>query len=257
MKIATFNANSLRARAEIIGDWLAEHAPDVLGVQETKVQDAQFPLKDFAETGYYCVFRGQKSYNGVAIFTRSAPDRVVYGLGGDDPAILPRVLAVTIGGVTVLNTYVPQGYSIDSEKYAFKLDFFKRVRAFLEAHHQPGERLVWIGDLNVAPLSIDVYEPETKTDHVCYHEAVRAALAEVMAWGLEDVFRKHVSEPGQYTFWDYRIPNAVPRGMGWRIDHILATAPMAALSTGAWIDTAPRLAARPSDHTFLVAEFDL
>lgn len=255
MKIATFNANSLRSRVPIVVKWLRENRPDVLCVQETKVQDVDFPHEAFEKTGYEYAFKGQKSYNGVAIFSRSKISNVEFGFR-DEPRDEARLLKAVIKGIAIVNTYVPQGYEPDSEKFQYKLQWFRRLRRHFMTHFKPSERVVWLGDFNIAPQAIDVYDPEGLLGHVCYHPEVHKVLKKVMEWGFTDVFRMHCTEAGQYTFWDYRM-NAYRRKAGWRLDHIMATESMAKKSTACYIDLKPRLVEKPSDHTFLVAEFNL
>jgi exodeoxyribonuclease-3 len=176
--------------------------------------------------------------------------------GGDPDE--PRLIRVVIGGIPVVNTYVPQGRSPDSPHFQYKLEWLARLRAFFERHYSPQEPFLWMGDFNVAPDPIDVHDPKRLKNHVDFHPEARAALEQVRAWGFVDVFRlHHPDEPGQYTFWDYRVRGALERGLGWRVDHIWATDPLAQKSTRAWIDVEARRAERPSDHTFLVAEFAL
>ena len=254
MKIATFNVNSLRARMPIVLEWLAKACPDVLCVQETKVQDADFPAGAFEEAGYRCAFKGQKSYNGVAIFSRHPIESIEYGLP-DEPRDEPRLIRAEVAGVTIVNTYVPQGYLPDSDKFQYKLQWFARLRKYFERNLSPKDALLWVGDLNIAPAAIDVYDPQTLLGHVCFHPQVHEALTEVMAWGFVDVFRKHCDQPGQYTFWDYRARGTFTRNLGWRLDHIMATAPLAERCTACTIDKEPRAAERPSDHTPVIAEF--
>jgi exodeoxyribonuclease-3 len=255
VKIATFNANSLRSRLPIILGWLEKNRPDVLCVQETKVQDVDFPHEAFDKTGYEYAFKGQKSYNGVAVFSRSKISKVEFGFK-DEPKDEARLLKAVVGGVTIVNTYVPQGYEPDSEKFQYKLQWFNRLNKYFKANFKPSQRIVWLGDFNIAPEAIDVYDPKGLLGHVCYHPEVHKVLKKVMAWGFTDVFRMHCKEAKQYTFWDYRM-NAFKRNAGWRLDHIMATKPMAKKCTACYIDIEPRLAEKPSDHTFLVAEFDI
>jgi len=256
MKIASFNANGLRARLPVVVRWLEAEAPDVLAIQETKVQDAQFPLSDLSDAGYRCAFSGQKSYNGVAVLTRNEPEAVAVGFGDEFDAEA-RLISVTVDRVTVVNTYVPQGQSVASDKFRYKLAWIQRLGRHFKERFRPTDPLVWVGDINVAPSPIDVYDPQGLLGSVCYHPEEHRALAAVGDWGFVDVYRRHRPEDPTFTFWDYRIPNAVKRGIGWRIDHVWATAPMAERSTDAWIDVAPRTWPRPSDHTFIVAEFDV
>jgi len=257
MKIATFNVNSLRKRLPIVMEWLERHRPDVLCLQETKVQDQDFPALAFASSGYHLTFRGMKSYNGVAILTRTPPDAVFYGLDdGKDPDE-PRLLRVVVQGIPIINTYVPQGFEIDSPKYQYKLEWFKRLRQYFEKHLSPKKPAIWCGDMNVAPTPIDVHSPEKHLKHVCFHEDAKRAYQETVSWGFIDVFRKLYPDRQQYTFWDYRAPSSLEANKGWRIDHILATAPLAEQCTNVEVDIEPRRAKEASDHTFLWAEFVL
>lgn len=256
MKIATFNVNSIRVRLAIVTAWLEQHQPDVLAVQETKVQDPDFPAAAFDEIGYKYAFKGQKSYNGVALFSRSEISDIRTGFE-EEPKDQARLISGRVGGLTVVNTYIPQGYLAESQKFDYKLNWFERLRLYFQENFDPADSLVWVGDLNVAPSPIDVYDPVALAGHVCYHPEVHKALARIMEWGFTDVFRMHCKEPGQYTFWDYRAKNPLKTNRGWRLDHIMATRPLAQKSTACCIDTNPRLLERPSDHTPVVAQFDL
>ncbi len=255
MKIVSFNANGIRARLKIVLDWLEKESPDVLCLQETKVQDPDFPLKPIEDLGYFCHFKGQKSYNGVAVISRVQPQEVVPGFGDADPAENTRLMTVVIDGINIVNSYVPQGQQPDSEKFRYKLSWLKRLKRFFEERFDPAQPLVWVGDFNVAPLPMDVYDPDKLLGSIGYHPLEHQALQDLKAWGFVDVYRTHHPDETAYTFWDYRIPQAVKRGLGWRIDHIWATKHLAARSTGAWIDIGPRLLPKPSDHTFIAAEF--
>jgi len=256
MKIASFNVNSIRARLPIVTGWLQQNQPDVLAVQETKVQDPDFPVQAFEEVGYQAVYRGQKSYNGVALFSLRRLDDVAFGLD-DEPRDEPRLAKASINGLTIVNTYVPQGFEVDSDKYQYKLAWFQRLRAYFQVHFAPSDPVVWVGDLNVAPTPIDVHDPDSKLNHVCFHATVREAFEHVVSWGFTDLFRLHCSDPEHYTFWDYRGPKTFERNRGWRIDHIMGTEPAARMCKRCYIDKEPRGAERPSDHTPIIAEFDL
>jgi exodeoxyribonuclease-3 len=257
MKIATFNVNSLRKRLSVVLDWLERHQPDVLCLQETKVQDSEFPLLALAPSGYEITFRGMKSYNGVAILSRKKPEAVYYGFDdGGDPEDA-RLLRVVIQGIPIVNTYVPQGFEIDSPKYAYKLDWYGRLRRYFDAHLSPAKPAIWCGDVNVAPRPIDVHSPEKHLKHVCYHEDARKAYEQILAWGFVDVFTKLYPTRQQYTFWDYRAHGSLEANKGWRIDHILATAPLAEHCTKVEVDVEPRRAKDSSDHTFIWAEFSV
>lgn len=257
MIVATFNVNSIRSRLGIVMDWLKAFHPDVLAIQETKTPDEGFPVEAFRQAGYHVIFRGQKSYNGVALASRMEPRDMVFGLDDGGPADDTRLAAARCGSLVVVNTYVPQGRDIEHEMFRYKLQWFARLRRYFERHYTPRQFVVWVGDMNVAPEAMDIHNAEQQTHHVCYHEDVRRAFADVVGWGFVDVFRKHCPDPGQYSFFDYRMKEAVRRNQGWRVDHIMATRPLAARSMRAWIDREPRMAERPSDHTVVAAEFDV
>jgi len=257
MKIATFNANSIRARMDTILAWLHEHDPDVLCIQETKVVDEDFPADAFTDKGYHVVFRGQKSYNGVALISRQRPTAVRHGFVDDGPPDETRLLSAKVGGMHIVNTYIPQGRDIEHEMFQYKLKWYRRLRNHFDRHYTKRSRLVWVGDMNIAPTPIDVHNPEQQKKHVCFCDACREAFEATLAWGFVDVFRRHHPEPGQYSFFDYRSPSAVKEGRGWRIDHVLATPVLARKSVDAYIDVAPRLKPKASDHTFVAAEFDI
>ncbi|MGI8742400.1 MAG: exodeoxyribonuclease III [Bryobacteraceae bacterium] len=256
MKIATYNVNSIRRRLPLVQDWLTQNQPDVMCLQETKVQDLDFPVEAFRAAGYYASFRGMKGYNGVATLTRSAPEQVIHGLhrGVDNEDV--RIVQTVVNGIPIINTYVPQGYSIRSVKYAFKLEWFRRVHEYFEEHLDPQKPAIWLGDLNVAPEPIDVYHPDRRVNDVDFHIDARNAYKETAAWGFIDVFRKLYPDRVQYTYWDY-FRNAFEHNWGWRIDHILATTPLAAVCRAADVDLAPRKAGGASDHTVVWAEFEV
>ncbi len=257
LKVATFNANSIRIRLGIILDWLQHQAPDVLCVQETKVQDAEFPADAIRSAGYQVVFRGQKGYAGVAIISKDEPEDVAWGIDDGEEPDEARLIRAVIRGVPVVNTYVPQGGSVDSDQFAYKIHWFERLNKFFRRHYSPDKPLLWMGDFNVAPEPIDVHDPKRLASHVDFHPMAREALQKVKEWGWVDVFRLHCPGPGLYTYWDYRIRTSLDHNLGWRVDHIWATEPLAKKSTRAWIDVQARRAERPSDHTFLAAEFKL
>ena len=256
MIIATFNANSLRSRLDTVLSWLKTHQPDVLAIQETKVQDVDFPIDAFDGTGYHVTYRGQKAYNGVAILSKKEPTEIVSHLA-QDPTDQARFLKVKIEDVVILNTYIPQGMDVESEKFQYKLNWFRWLGEYLKEHHTPKERLIWLGDFNVARQDIDVHDPKRLWGHVCFCEPVQKALKSIIEWGFTDVFREFHPESGHYTFWDYRGRNALKQNRGWRLDYIMATAPMANVCKDCTIDKGPRGWAKPSDHTFLAAEFDV
>jgi len=256
MKIASFNVNSVRARLPILTDWLQQNQPDALCLQETKVQDKDFPIEPFNEIGYQVIFAGQKSYNGVAIVSKEKLQQVKYGLE-NEPKDQPRLISAKIGTLNIVNTYIPQGFEPNSEKFQYKLDWFDRLLNLFNKNYKPTDLLVWVGDFNIAPEAKDLYDPEGLYGSVCYHPDVHKALQKVMAFGFVDVFRMHNDQPGQYTFWDYRLPYAFRRNLGWRLDHIMATKSLAKKCTACHIDKEPRIKMRPSDHTPVIADFNI
>jgi exodeoxyribonuclease-3 len=239
----------------IVIEWLKKESPDVLCVQELKCQDKDFPQKAFQEINYNMAFKGEKSYNGVAILSKLLIKDVKIGFDKEE-TYGPRLITATINNIPIINTYVPQGFEPDSEKFVEKLNWFERLYEFLNKNYNPEKPLIWLGDFNVAPEGIDVYDPEKLYGHVGYHPDEHAALKRLKDWGFIDIFRKHNPGPDQFTFWDYRIKNGVKRNLGWRIDHIWATKTIARKSVGSWIDREPRLREKPSDHTPIVAEFE-
>ena len=255
-KLATFNANSIRARLSAVLEWLKKEEPDVLCLQECKVQDKDFPFASFESAGYTALYRGQKSYNGVAVITRHPPEEIRTGLydGMEEEA---RFISATIHRIPVINVYVPQGVAPGTEKFEYKLRWLKDLLSHLGQHYSRGVPLLIAGDFNVALEPRDVYDPETLRGEVGFHPDEQSILRDYVSWGLVDVLRKHRPEPGLYTFWDYRVPSALKRKMGWRIDYIFATPPLAQKSKKVWIDLEARTTERPSDHTFLVAEFEM
>jgi len=256
MKIATFNVNSLRARLGIVTGWLEKESPDVLCLQETKVEDALFPEGELKEAGYSSVFRGEKGYNGVAVLTREPVESFSLGFDGDGEAGT-RLMTVTCRGVTVINSYVPQGVSPRSDRFVDKLEFLTRLHDLIDERFTPGSPLVWTGDFNVAPAPEDVHDPEALDGQVGFHPDEREIIEEIRGWGFVDLFRLHDKNPGRFSFWDYRARGGVEKNRGWRIDHIWATRPLAEKCSAAWIDREPRLLEKPSDHTPVVAVIDV
>ncbi|MDD4238494.1 MAG: exodeoxyribonuclease III [Desulfotomaculaceae bacterium] len=256
-KVASFNCNSVRARLDIILNWLESEKPDILCLQETKVEDQHFPTGGFNSVGYNVIFTGQKSYNGVAIASPHDITGITHDITGFCRPGEARLIEAQIKGINVVNTYMPQGRAPNTEEFAYKINWIKSMRHYFAQHYRPDMMLLWTGDFNVALEPIDVYAPDKLLGQVGYHPDEHEALHYVKEWGLEDIFRRHVKEAGQYTFWDYRVPNGIKRKMGWRIDHIWATQCLASLSRCACVDMGPRLMEKPSDHTFIVAEFDL
>lgn len=256
LKIATYNVNSLRSRLPLVLKWLEENRPSVLCLQETKVSDDKFPEEAFAEKGYFACFRGYKQYNGVATISLFKPDRIYFGFDDGGPPDEDRLVVTHFGGLTILNTYVPQGREMGTEQFIYKLDWLRRLKDFLFGKFSPHDRIIWCGDLNVAREPIDVHDPKRLLGHVDFNPEVWKAFDEVVSFGMVDLFRLvHPKESNQFTFFDYRVPKAVERKLGWRVDHLLATRALIPHLRDCYIDLAPRLQDRPSDHTVLVAEF--
>lgn len=255
--VASFNVNGIRARMPLLRDWLQKARPDILALQETKVSDQEFPFEEIREAGYFCVWSGRKGFNGVAILSLKEISSLQEGFQDGGPEDRDRLILAKTYGIKVLNTYVPQGTAVDSERFQYKLSWFTRLLEFMKGNLDPEVPILWLGDFNVAPEAKDVYDPVSLEGEIGYHPKERDALEKVREWGWVDVFRLHVKEGGHYTFWDYRIPNAVARGLGWRVDHIWATRPLARFSKRAWIDVQTRKAQRPSDHAPILAEFEI
>jgi exodeoxyribonuclease-3 len=254
--IATFNCNSIRTRINHVLDWLESNTPDVLALQETKVQDKQFPVEPFINSGYVPVYRGQKSYNGVAFLLKNEPDSVMYGFNSNEDEA-SRLIAVSYNGIQFINSYIPQGHSVDSDKYQYKLDWYDRMKQYLFNNYSAEEMVIWCGDFNVALTDLDVHDPKKLKGHVCFNQDVQNKLNDCNSFGFIDILRKHHPEKDVYTFWDYRVRNGVENNIGWRIDYIQATRSLAEKSVRCWVDVDFRKREKPSDHTMLAAEFNL
>jgi exodeoxyribonuclease-3 len=250
MKFATWNVNSLKVRLPHLLEWLGTQPVDVICLQETKQQDADFPYAELLAAGYYCVFSGQKTYNGVAILSREHISDVQYGIPNfvDEQK---RVIAATINGLRVVCVYIPNGQSVDSDKYQYKLKWLKALNTWLKDELLKYPKLVLLGDYNIAPEDRDVHDPVAWLGNVLVSEPERAAFLGLLQLGLRDTFRLFEQAEKSYSWWDYRMM-AFRRNMGMRIDHILISP---ALQCGAChIDKSPRKLERPSDHTPVVAD---
>lgn len=254
MNIATWNINSVRARLDRLLAWLRKAQPDVLCLQETKVTDDKFPYDPIREVGYHAAVFGQKSYNGVAILSRSEPTRVHRGMGDEVEDPQARFLVVEVEGLQVVSVYVPNGQMVGTEPYGYKLRWLQRMRGFLDRHFTPATPLVVCGDLNIARDEKDVARPDAWANSVLFHPTSREALEELLAWGLVDVFRQQHPEGGQYSWWDYQALS-FPRNDGLRLDYVLATEPLAQGCTAADIDREERKGKKPSDHAPVIASF--
>ncbi len=252
---ATWNVNSLRVRMPQLTEWLGANPLDVIALQETKATDAEFPLKDVEALGYQVAFSGQKTYNGVATLSKTPLGNLVTAVPGFSDE-QKRVLAATINGVRVINVYVPNGQTITSEKYAYKLAWLAALEGFLKSEMTAHDQLMVLGDFNIAPEDRDVHDPAAWVGSVLVSEPERAALARITALGLADVFRLFDHPAKAYSWWDYR-QGAYRRNNGLRIDLILATAKLAAKCRSCSIDREPRAWERPSDHAPCIASFDI
>ncbi|TAA36266.1 exodeoxyribonuclease III [Pseudoxanthomonas winnipegensis] len=247
MKIASWNVNSLNVRLPHLEQWLAEFGPDVVGIQETKLEDHKFPDAALAAAGYRSVFAGQKTYNGVALLARGAIEDVQIGIPGFEDE-QKRVIAGTVGDVRVINLYVVNGQDVGTDKYGYKLRWLEAVREWIKAELAVHPQLVVLGDFNIAPDARDVHDPEVWNEtHILTSAAEREALQALLGLGLHDAFRLHNEEAGVFSWWDYRMA-AFRRNLGLRIDLTLVSDALKPRVTAAGIDRAPRKLERPSDH---------
>lgn len=253
MKIATWNVNSLRVRLEHVIDWLQIEKPDVLALQETKIRDEAFPREDFSGLGYHVEFSGQPTYNGVALISREKVTGVRAELDGFEDSER-RVLAATIDGVRIYNLYVPNGQSVGSDKFHYKLSWLEALRSQIALEMEQHGNVVLLGDFNIAPEDRDVHDPLAWKGKVLCSDEEREGLRHLLDLGLFDVFRIFEQEEKAFSWWDYRA-GAFRRNRGLRIDLILATEAMKRRCTACRIDVEPRRRKRPSDHTPVVAEF--
>lgn len=255
MKIASWNVNSLRVRLPQVLQWLDTARPDVLAIQETKTEDRNFPVAELQAAGYHTAFSGQPTYNGVAILSRDPVEVFATALPEfDDPQ--KRVLGARINDVAILDLYVPNGQSPDSDKYRYKLDWLAQLELWLKALLTEHPQLVMLGDFNIAPEDRDVHDPAAWIGQVLVSEPERAAFRGLLAHGLTDSFRLHEQGSGHYSWWDYRAAG-FRRNQGLRIDHILLSTPLAGRCAAAGIDRNPRGWERPSDHTPVHVELSL
>ena len=255
MKLATWNVNSLNVRLPHLLDWLAKAQPDVMCLQETKLEDAKFPAAALKEAGYEALFAGQRSYNGVAILSKLPLEAVERGIGGWEDT-QQRVISATVGGMRIVCVYVPNGEVIGSEKFDYKMRWIAALRAWLTRELARHGLLAVAGDYNIAPEARDVHDPAAWADKIHFTPPEREALASLVDTGLVDAFRLFDQPERSYTWWDYRMM-AFRRKMGLRIDHILLSRELAARCTACTIDVEPRRLERPSDHAPVMAELSL
>lgn len=251
MKLASWNVNSIRQRLAHVVDWLNTNEPDVLALQEIKTEAATFPMAEIEAAGYRCVLSGQKAYNGVALISRDEPADVSTGIPDFDDE-QRRVIAATYGDTRVINVYVPNGQSVGSDKYRYKLDWLDALTTYLADELRQHPRLAIVGDFNIAPEDRDVHDPELWRDQVLCSGPERERLQGLLALGLKDTFRLFEQPEKSFSWWDYRMMG-FRRNHGLRIDLILASNALAARCMGASIDVGPRKLDKPSDHAPVVA----
>jgi exodeoxyribonuclease III len=256
MIFITWNVNSITARLPHVEELLISYEPDIFCMQETKIVDEKFPYEVFRERGYEVQIYGEKSYNGVAILTKEPMTNLVRGFKEEIAAGSKRLIAGQIGDLNVLNVYIPNGQTIGSEKYHYKMEWLSALKKHIEENYSPADELVICGDFNIAPEDIDLYKPEVWDGAIMASPEERRSLQEIKDWGFIDVFREHNQEAGLYTWWDYQR-GAFRRNAGFRIDHIWTTPSLAAKCQGCLVAREMRELERPSDHAPVIAEFDL
>lgn len=255
LKLASWNVNSLKVRLEQVLNWLDETNTDILALQETKLTDENFPAQIFTKKGFHISFIGQKTYNGVAIISRYPMTDIEMIIPDfEDPQ--RRFLAATIGELRLINLYVPNGSSVDSDKYPYKLQFLEKIKAYIEAQMQMHSKLAVVGDFNIAPEDIDVHDPVLWQGNVLVSPPERQAFQELLALGLIDSFRHKAKDEIAYSWWDYRQA-AFRRNLGLRIDHILLSQHLNDFCKQSQIDKAPRKLERASDHAPVWVELDI
>lgn len=253
--IASWNVNSLRARLPQLITWLEREQPDIVGLQELKLSEHESPEEELRASGYYCVCMGQKSYNGVAILAKESPKDVVKGIPGFDDN-QARVIAATVCGIRFVCIYAPNGQSLDSDKFHYKLSWYHHLKEYLTQLLLEFPNIVVVGDFNVAPQDRDIYNPQEWQGHILASPKERAAFFELISLGFVDTFRLFEQPPQSFSWWDYRALG-FERNHGLRIDHILANTALALSCGKSWIDTSLRKNERPSDHTAVLSTFYL
>ncbi len=255
MKIASWNVNSLNVRLGHLLDWCQSADPDIVALQETKLTDDKFPEQQIRDAGYHVVYSGQKTYNGVAILSKQPISDVITDVPDlDDPQ--RRILGATIGDLRVLDLYVVNGKEVGSDKYAYKLDWLEKVRAHIEDESQRHEKMIVLGDFNIAPDDRDVHKPERWVEKILCSTPERESFSRLLDLGFHDTFRLFEQPEKTFSWWDYRL-NGYARGWGLRIDLVLASEALKTACTASYVDKAPREWERPSDHAPAVAEFSL
>ncbi len=256
MKIATWNINSINVRLEHVLKWGQDTETDVICLQETKSVDKNFPLEPIEEAGYNAVFMGEKSYNGVAILSKHEIENVQKNFPDDDEDAPKRLIAADINGIHIVNTYIPNGTELWTDKFDFKLDWLQRLRKYFDEKCSTDSDVLLCGDFNVAPEEIDVWSVKRWEGKLHFSKPERAAIHHVKQWGFTDVFREKHPDFQEFSWWNYRM-GAFPKNHGLRIDHIWTSKSLAEKCKDCWIDKEPRGWERPSDHTPVVAEFEI
>lgn len=254
LKLASWNVNSLKVRLEQVLNWMESTKTDVLALQETKLTDENFPVPVFKDKGWHIAFAGQKTYNGVAVISRFPLAEVQTDIPDfDDPQ--RRILAVTVAGIRLINLYVPNGSSVGSEKYAYKLDWLKRINQYIAGEMKHHADVAVVGDFNIAPEDCDVHDPAEWQNCIHVSELERQAFFDLLALGLKDSFRLIQRGEPEYSWWDYRAAS-FRRNRGLRIDHILLSETLSGRCTLSAIDKTPRKHVQPSDHAPVWVELD-
>lgn len=256
MKIATWNVNSIRARMDHVLDWIRENQPDLLCLQEVKVQDSEFPKEPFEALGLHVYTHGQKSYNGVAFITPHELKAVEHGVGVASLDGQKRLIMAKLHGVEVVNVYAPNGQDPESDKFIFKEEWYKALRELFDKRFNPHDKVLICGDFNIAPEDRDVHSPEKMLGRCGFHPLEHKWLKNFTDWGLKDAFRLHNDEEKIFSWWDYR-QGAFAKNRGMRIDHIFVSKPLADVCVNTYIDDEPRKLEKPSDHAPVVTELDI
>lgn len=247
--------NSVKSRLDHLIAWCREAEPDVVCLQETKCTDKDFPDGRLQGLGYQHIVKlGEKAYNGVAILSRDEIDEIQLNFPGDEPDAPKRLIEATIGGIRIVNVYVPHGTALGSDKFRFKLDWIGRLRSYFDENFGLDDDVLLCGDLNVAPHEMDVWNPRYWQDRMHFTKPEREAIRELKRWGFVDVFRQINDDPEEYSWWDY-FHHSFEKNRGLRIDHIWASPSLAEKCTDCWIDRSPRSLEKPSDHAPVIAEF--
>jgi exodeoxyribonuclease III len=254
IKIATWNVNSIRARIDLVIRWIEGESPDILCLQELKVQNDLFPREAFDEIGYHVALNGQKTWNGVAVISKSPPDEVVLDLPGGFLEDQKRAITVRFGNISIINVYVPNGGDVNNERFQEKLQFLDHLRIYADSVSKRGP-LILLGDFNVAPGEDDVHDPDSLDGSVCFHPLERERISRIMADGMVDLYRKFNPDGKAYSWWDYRAAS-FRRNLGMRLDLVLLNGSAEELASKCWIDVEPRKWQKPSDHTPVVLELE-